>query len=209
MTTSTKIIHNAIVSLLLPAKVADLISYATRVVTTMTGNPTFPTPTPALAAVTAAIGALQAAETAALTRTKGAATVRNEKRAALVLLLKQLGAYIQTVADATPENGPSIIQSAGVAVRKTPTRAARVFNAVQGTVSGSAKITAVVAAHRASYEWEYSTDGGKTWVPVAGTLKSSTTVTGLPVGTTAQFRYRAITKAGEGDWSQAVALVVK
>jgi hypothetical protein len=209
MPTTSKIVRLALVALLLPTKVADLISYATRIVTEMTGNAFFPTPTPPLATLSSAIGDLQVAQAAAIARTAGAATTRNEKRAALVMLLRQLRAYVQVVADATPENGPSIIQSAGLAVRKTPTKAARAFAATQGAVSGSAKITAVVAARRASYEWQYSLDGGKTWIAVAGTLKASTTVTGLPVGTAAQFRYRAITKAGEGDWSQAVVLVVK
>jgi len=210
MTTSTiKIVHRARVSLKLPDKVADLIAYAIRVVDAVTGNPAFPTPAPALAVLTAAIVALQTAETAALKRTTGAATARNEKRAALVALLQQLQGYVQTTADATPENGASIIQSAGVGVRKTPVHAARAFSATQGLVSGSAKITAVVAARRASYEWQYSTDGGKTWVAAPGTLKATTTVPGLPVGTPVQFRCRALTKAGEGDWSQAIVLVVK
>jgi hypothetical protein len=58
----------------------------------------------------------------------------------------------------------------------------------QGSVSGTAKITAVSAGHRASYEWQYSVDGGKTWVTAPATMQA---------------------KAGEGDWSQAVALLVK
>jgi hypothetical protein len=189
--------------------VGDFIAYATRIVAAMTGNPLFPTPTPALAALTAAIVDLQNAQTAALARTNGAATTRDEKRAAVVVMLRQLRGYVQSIADATPENGASIIQSAGMAVRKTPVHAARVFGAKPGTVSGSAHLTTVVAARRASYEWQYSLDGGKTWIDVAGTLKASTTVTGLPAGTAAQFRSRAITKAGESDWSQAVVLVVK
>jgi hypothetical protein len=211
MPTSTiQIVHRALVSLLLPRKVADLIAFANRLVDAMTNNPAFPAPAPTLAVVTAAIAALQVAETAALARTKGAATARNEKRAALVVLLRQLvEGYVQTTADATPQNAASIIESAAVAVRKTPVHAARAFTAKQGSVSGSAKITAVVAARRASYEWQYSTDGGKTWLAAPGTLKATTTVPGLPVGTAVQFRYRALTKAGEGDWSQAVVLVVK
>ncbi|HEY3819959.1 MAG TPA: hypothetical protein VGL81_22495 [Polyangiaceae bacterium] len=205
----TKIVRSALVALMLPTKVADFITYATRVVTQMTGNVSFPTPTPPLATISAAIAELQTAETAALARTKGATTTRNEKRAALAMLLKQLAGYVQSIANATPENGPSLIQSAGIAVRKTPTHAARAFLAKPGPVSGSAKITAVVAARRSSYEWQSSVDGGKTWVAAPTTLKASTTITGLPVGTAVQFRYRAITKAGEGDWSQAIVLVVK
>jgi hypothetical protein len=57
--------------------------------------------------VTEAITELQTAETAALARTKGAVTVRNEKRAALVTLLQRLRGQIQTVADASPETSAS------------------------------------------------------------------------------------------------------
>ena len=209
MSVPTKIVHRPRVSLALPRRVSDLISFVTRVVADMTNNPSFPSPTPTLASITGALTALQMAQSAALARTAGAATTRNEKRDALVALLQQLQGYIQTVADATPENGASTIQSAGVAVRKIPTHVARTFLAVQGAVSGSVKVTAAVAARRAAYDWEYSVDGGKTWVPTPTTLQAKTTVTGLPAGTMVQFRYRAATKTGEGDWSQPTSLMVK
>ncbi len=50
---------------------------------------------------------------------------------------------------------------------------------------------------------------GKTWVIAPGTLQAKTTVTGLTPGATVQFRSRALTKSGEGDWSQTVQLIVK
>ena len=175
----------------------------------MSNNPAFPTPQPALSVISAAVSDLQAAETVALTRVKGSAAARNDKRAVLKSLLEQVRGYVQMVADATPENGATIIQSAGLAVRKLPTHAARSFTAKQGAVSGTAKVYAVSAARRASYEWQYSTDGGKTWLSAPVTLQAKATFTGLAAGSTAMFRYRAVTKAGEGDWSQPVALLVK
>jgi hypothetical protein len=122
----------------------------------MTTNPSFPSPTPTLAAVQAAITALQGAQVAALARTKGTIAVRNEKRWALVVLLDQLRGCVQSVADANPE-----------------------------------------------------ADGGKTWTPLPVTLQAKTTRTGLAVASIPQFRYRAVTKGGEGDWSQPVSVVVK
>ena len=124
-------------------------------------------------------------------------------------LLQLLRAYIQGMADAAAENAPSIIQSAGVAVRKTPVRAPRVFDAQPGALSGTAKLVAAAAARRASYDWEYSTDGGKTWVALPGTLQAKTTVTGLTPGSTAQFRYCSVTLTGQGNWSAPVSLLVK
>jgi hypothetical protein len=141
---------------------------------------------------------------------KGAATVRNDKRAAVVVLLQQLRAYVQNIADATPESGASIIESSGLAVRKSITRGKQQFAAKQGSLSGSAVVTAVSAGPRSSYEWQYSVDGGKTWVDAPSTTQGKTTVHGLPTATAVLFRYLAVTpKGGQGDWSAPLTLVVK
>jgi len=201
--------HKPIAVLILPRTVPALVTYAQSIVTAMTGNPSFPSPVPPLATVSGATAALHDAESATLTRTKGAVQARNDKRAALVTLLKQLLGYIQTVADADVETAATVIRGAGIAVKKTPVPKQRVFAAEQGAISGSAKLLAPSAGRRASYEWQYSTDGGKTWVIAPATLQAKTTVAGLTPGATVQFRYRPVTKTGEGNWSQTVQLIVK
>jgi hypothetical protein len=206
--TTTKTDHRSIVSLKLPTRIQALITYGGGIVKALTGNPSFPTLVPMLVTLTAAIAELQTAETAALARTKGAVITRDEKRTALVQLLQQLKGPIQAAADANLENGASIIASAGVEVKKTMVRSPRVFGAKPGAVTGTAKLFTASAGHRASYEWEYSTDGGKTWVTTPVTLQAKTTVLGLTAGTTVQFRNRPVTKAGEGNWTQPVTLVV-
>jgi hypothetical protein len=206
---SSKSVHRSLAILKLPKVVAQIITFAQSVVTAMTNNQKFPSPSPALALVTAAIAALAAAEALAITRAKGAATARNDKKAALVALLQQLRTYVQTVADSDAENSANIIQSAGFAVKKTTVRKPRTFTVVQGAVSGSAKVVCPTAGHRASYDWEYSTDGGKTWIPLPSSLQAKTSITGLAQGSTVEVRYRAVTKAGVADWSQAVSLFIK
>jgi len=208
MAATTKAAHRITISLSLPRRVPALIVYSQGVLEHMTGNATFPTPNPPLTALSTAITALQSTETAALARTKGAVASRNEKRTALVGVLQQLRSYVQTTADADPANAMSIIEGAGMAVRKTPTHRARAFVAKQGPVSGVATVVAQVTARRASYDWQYSTDGGKTWVALPSTLQAKTTVSGLTPGSTVQFKYRALTKTGEGDWSQPVSLMM-
>ena len=194
-----KSIHRATVSLNVPKKIADVILYTNNVVQKITNNPNFPTPNPTVAALTAALNELHAAETAALSRTKGTATVRNDKLAVVVSLLQQLGGQVQSVADATPENGAAIIESAGLSVRKITPHGKRAFAAKQGPLGGSAIVTAATAAPRASYEWQYSIDGGKTWVSAPATTQGKTMIVGLPAGTTVQFRYLAVTpKGGQG-----------
>lgn len=209
MTTTAKTTPHSIVTLNLPVSVPALIAYIRSVVTRMTANPSFPNPTPPLATVTQAVDDLQTAENAAQARTKGAATTRNDKRAALLLLMHDLRSYIQVTANASADNGAAIIESAGVAVRKTPVRRPRAFTAKPGAVSGTAKVVAVSAGQRASYEWQYSIDGGKTWVMAPVTLQAKTTIAGLLPGATVLFKSRAVTKTGEGDWSQLASLVVQ
>jgi hypothetical protein len=209
MATTTQSTHRAVAVLNLPKRMPALITYAQGIATALTNNAFFPNPTPTPAAINAAIAQLQTAETAALSRVKGAVTVRNDKRVALVALLQELKGNVQTTADANVENGAAIIESAAISVKKTSVRKPRVFTAEQAEVSGSAKLFAVSAGARSSYEWEYSADGGKTWVTAPVTLQASTTVPGLTPGSTVQFRYRPVTKAGEGNWSQTVSLILK
>jgi hypothetical protein len=205
---NNKKVHRSIAVLKLPEMISLLITYVQGILKAMTGNPTFPTPNPPLTAVSGAVNALQAAETDALTRATGTVATRNEKRATLVMLLELLRGYVQSVADATPENAISIIESSGFALRKTTVRPPRVFAAKAATLSGSVKLTAPLAGRRAAYRWQYSTDGGKTWVDASETLQAKTTVTGLPVGTTVQFRYRSVIKGGASDWSAPLSMVV-
>ena len=80
MTTSINSVRGTVASLKLPVTVPALITYAQGILKGMTGNTAFPTPSPSMATVTAAINDLQAAKTAALARTKGAVATRNEKR---------------------------------------------------------------------------------------------------------------------------------
>jgi hypothetical protein len=209
MTTPAQSARRSIAALNLTQKVPPLITQAQSIVKAMTNNPTFPSPTPPLATVTDAINELQVAETATLSRTKGAATLRDETRNALVKQLQRLKNYVQSTADDRIETSASIIQGAGIAVKKIAVRPPRVFAAKPGAVSGSVALITQPAARRASYEWQYSTDAGKTWLAASSTLKTTTTISGLTPGATVFFRYRSVTKVGEGDWSQPSSLIVQ
>lgn len=208
--TTSKSIHRSLAILKLPRPVPAFITFAQSVVTAMTNNTNFSSPTPPLSTITAAITALQSAEAGALSRLKGAVTARNDKKAALVALLQSLRTYVQNTADADADNSAAIIQSAGLPVKKVPAHKTRVFVAEQGPLTGSVKIVAPSAGPRSCYDWQYSSDGGKTWVDAPSTTQAKTTLENLTAGTTVLFRYRAVTpKGGQGDWAQPVALLVK
>lgn len=201
--------NRIIAALHLPDSVPALISAARAVIARLAGNAAFPSPSPTLALVTGAIDDLEVAQATTHSRLRGAVTVRNEKRTQVITYLYELKAYVQHVADAgDPGEAAALIESAGMAVRKSATRPPRAFAARHGRVSGSIDLVTRAAAHRASYEWESSADGGRTWVLLPVTMQAKTTVTGLAPGSTACFRYRPVTKDGEGDWSDPVSIVV-
>ena len=169
---------------------------------------TFPTPNPPLTQLTNDINAFDAAQTLALSRAKGAAQTRNAKMAIVATDLNVLRAYVQQVADADSSNALSIAHAAGMDLRKTATKNKNDLNAKPGKVSGSLTITARVAGVRASHDWEYSTDGGKTWTAWPSSLQAKTTLTGLTPLSTVIVRHRAVTKVGPQDWGAPISVVV-
>ena len=202
--------HRSIVVLKLPIPVPAMINVVKAILAALTNNASFPNPDPPLPVVNAALTDLEFAEAAALKRAKGAAGNRNQKRAALIALLQALKGYVQKTADsADPTKAGTLIVSAGMEVKKVPIRAKRSFSIKQGAVSGSIKVVTVSAGHRASYEWETSTDGGKTWQLAPPTLQARTAFTGLAPGSTITVRYRAVIKAGPGDWVEPISFLVK
>jgi len=203
------VIHRVIAALLLPTQVADELKYGEAVLAGVTNNPSFPTPNAVITAYSDALTKYGAAATAAQTRAKGTVPARNAARVVFISALHALKALVQQVADATPEQAETIITSAALAVKKTAIRQKQTSAVKYGATSGSVELIAKAAAPRASYEWQFSIDGGKTWVQVPNTLKARTTIIGLPVATMVEFRYRATTTAGMGDWSQPISILVK
>ncbi len=204
----TKSMHRVEVSLDLPTKVPELVGYGKRVVLCMTDNPWFPSPMPSLADVAAAVDDLESAQVTSLTRSRGTAEVRDDKVKVLVSLLKRLKAYVQGVADDNPENAGSIIESAGMNIKKKGSYAKPPFAVKPGRVKGAVRLESRSAGDRASYQWAWSVDGGKTW-QFRKTTQASTGIDGLPSGTTCLFRHRVTTvEGGEGDWSEAMEFLV-
>jgi hypothetical protein len=209
MVTTTNNASRPMAVLKLPKnQVPFLITYARSILQAMTNNPAFSSPIPPVAALEAAIVALANAEAATLTGLKGTVAERDQKRMELKMLLEQLCSYVQATADADPDRGASIIESAGMAVKNKAGPAPRAFAAKRGPVSGSVLLIAPKAGNRAAYEWQDSTDGMKTWVSLPVTVQATTTVHGLSPGSTVYFRYRTVTKDGASDWSDPVSKIV-
>jgi hypothetical protein len=200
----TKSMHRIEVSLDLPTRVPDIVGYARMIVLRMTESPWFPSPMPSLAEVAAAVEDLGSAQVATLTGTRGTTELRDERLEVLVSLLKRLKAYVQGVADDNPENAGSIIESAGMNVKKKGSYAKPDFVVKPGRVHGSVRLEVRSAGDTAAYEWAWSTDGGKSWQSRT-TTQTRTDIDGLPSGVACLFRHRVTTpKEGTGNWSDVV-----
>jgi hypothetical protein len=175
----------------------------------MDGNPHFPSPKPSLAAVASAVAALDEAQTASLSRTRGTAQLRDEQKTALLPLVGELRAYVQSVADGNPDSAAAIIESAGMSVKRPAVQSKAPFAVKQGGRAGSVALAVRSAGDRAIYGWQWSTDGGVTWLDAPQTLQAKTEIAGLPLGKTCWFRVRVVTTDGPQNCSEPLSILVR
>jgi hypothetical protein len=183
--------------------------FAKSVATAMTDNPWFPSPTPTLAVFEADIAALAEAEASVLTRTKGTKEFRDHKLRVVCADLGHLKAYVQYVADQSPEPESAlvIIASAGMSVKRIGRAMRGELEVRRGDLSGTVRVIAKCAGDRAAYTFEYASEGGP-WTISPPRLQSKLTISGLTVGVVHSFRVRVLTKDGMGSYSQVVSLLV-
>jgi hypothetical protein len=198
---------NLLVALNRKRLVNDTLVFAQSVANALTDNPWFPSTTPTLSVFASDIAELAAAQATALTRAIGTRAARDEKLRIVLSDLNHLKACVQLVADENPEVAATIIESAGMSVKRVGHCTRGEIEARQGNVSGSARVIAKRAGDRAGYEFQYSTDA-KTWIDAPTTLRSKITLLGLTRGLVYSFRVRVVSKDGPGSYSQVVSLLV-
>lgn len=186
--------HRVLASLKLPSSAPALIIRASEIVAAMKGNAWFPKPNPPLAKVQTAIDALSKAAADALSNTVGLATRRNDAQKKLSDLLHRLKAYVQGVANDNAEHAVAIIESAAMYVVGRKVLAKPLLQVLPAGVSGSVRLVARAVAKEASYLWEKSEDGGKTWIRIRRTAQAKTQVKDLVPGKRYGFRFQAATR---------------
>jgi hypothetical protein len=198
------------------ATIPALLAGARTITTAMAAETaTFPSPNPLLAIVLGQINTLDTAQQAVVSGLRGAATSRrNTARDLLWSSLLSLKLYVQTTADPSMEHSFTIIKSSGFTVRAPPSRSKPVLGAKLTVTSGEVRLRANVkvltagSSQRATYNWQYSVDGGHTWVSVISTPVATTTIGGLPAGSICSFRVSVTLKQTMQPWSQVVTIPV-
>jgi len=192
----------------LPRPVADFIIRVSAIHDAFaTSSKTYPSPPVTMPVFASHIATLTTAETAVKTRAAGTVADRDAARKAVVIDVGLLQGYAQQAVNADPANADALAQDAGMTVRKS-TRPAKPPLAAKPASTGAVHLVAKAIKGGKSNEWQYSADGGKTWVSVPSSTQAKTSITGLQVGALVSFRHRAVTKAGPQDWSQVISATV-
>lgn len=199
----------AILNMVKLRKINDLIFKSKAIVQDIGNNATiFPTPNPPLATITGHITGLEGAQTNVTSKMPGAVENRKPKYDALMADLRGIVLYVQGLADAaaTPDLAVSIIAAAGLDIKNGGSISKPILAASYDKSTGKITLTAKAIGKRASYNWQYATDGGTVWTDLPSTLQAKTVIAGLLLSNKLVFRVMPVTKEGANNWSDAVCI---
>jgi hypothetical protein len=157
-------------------------------------------------------GLLDGAEAKAANKGRAEIKARNAQWRVLQKSLRAFVAGVQGLCDAAPDadHAKAIAAQAGLDAKVVPVR---ITPELRGKALGNGAVRLfarrpVPKRNGAFYEWVMSTDGGKTWTPMATTNTVKTQALGLTPGATVSFRYRTTLKNATSEWSQTIAVLV-
>jgi hypothetical protein len=190
-------------------KIGDFINKALLILKSMTGNSWLPNPPVTMLTFNNDIVNLQTAQTAALSKTKGAVQNRNDMKAIVLSDLHQLLAYVQYVANLNPKNAETIIESSGFDIKLASTRnkQAIAIKPKKGE-SGTMVVTVKKIDGTVANLWQSSTNGGATWVSLTATAKGTIEISGLTPGTTLMAKHMPVLRKGAGTWITSAPVTV-
>ena len=187
-----------------------LATGVTTIVTSMTNNDNYPTPSPALTLITTANSAFIAAIAAAADRGKQAISDKDAKRAALVSLMRQLANYVQGAC----QSDMTKLLSSGFPVQK-PDRSPASIPATPVTpkvlqgLTGQAVMSTKAVDFTYIYNWRVAlASKPDDFVQHGQSTAARTAFDGLTPGQAYIFQCNAVGTAGTSDWSNAGSLMV-
>ena len=190
--------------------VSDALVSVGNIITNMTGNANFTSPTPPIATITTQRDELQEAAEIAKTGNKQERAAVKPKLRILKSSVKQLAGYVETIANANPETAEEVALSSGFPIKRLTPRGKRVFTAENTAIAGTVKVYTGTVKKAIAYEFDYTQtpETDTSWIPTETKASATRIVPGLTSGKTYYFRYRVIFRSGPGDWSDNITLVV-
>jgi hypothetical protein len=196
-----------VIALLLPSNVAALIIFGRQVWAAIAANAAyFATPSPTVAAATANLDALEQAEALVPHGGPPAVAARNLKQAAVETDLKTFKAYLLGLCMLSPALAEAMIVASCLRQGRTTPRSKPLLAAKLGAAPHQIVLRAKAVAKRGvAYLWQYSIDGGATWVNIGTSTEANTIFTGATPKTAYLFRYQATIKQTTSAPSQPIS----
>lgn len=172
----------------------------------MTGNASFPNPTPSLADLTVATEDLATAASIAAGGDREAILVRDQKKLVVANMLRTLGAYVTVEGD----GDGAILASSGFELQNLPEPQAPLeapldFISERGKHSGQINLTWKLVKGALSYVIHVTTgnpnDPQAVWTTAGITTKVKTSFDNMELGSFYAHRVRAIGRNSESPWS--------
>lgn len=195
------------VSFLLKDNDAALFNRVNGIVTAMTDNTSYPSPTPTLADVGAANDDFAAAMANAVDGGLTLTAIKNQKRAALVALMRQLAIYVQ----ANCADDLAVLLSSGFPAQKPQRQPVGVLQppanltVTYGPRTGELRAKASPVAGAAVYNWQLTSAANPGVVLQTGqSTAANYTFTGLTPGQVYNTVVNVVGAAGPSSWSEPV-----
>jgi len=189
---------------------------ATAVHDGLEADPTlFTNPIPSLAVLANRLSLFsKAQQTAVTTHAKADYLDRNAKAISLLTGLESERAYVQELADTHPADAEIIIAKGGMVVAQVSSYHKPLLRMRQQKPGWPVEVLAHVAMLTENtvgavfFNWQYTSDGGATWITLPPTTRGRTEVDGLTPLSTYGFRVAVTDAKGTGIWGQMVTFVV-
>ena len=194
--------------------VTEKIAKGRQIVTAMTNNASFPTPTPPLTEVTMALDELsqafalvQAAKSEVTTRV----VTQDNAGTKVDQVLTQLASYVESVAG----RNDTLITSAGMETKSSPSSPTlpsvpQALSASAGEHEGEINLVWKAVPNARSYTIESSQDPATvaSWTHVGIATSASKLIANLTSGKRYWFRVAAVSAGGQSGWSEHATKVV-
>lgn len=188
----------------------DLVSRASSIQTSMTGNTNFPNPPADLTALKTAIDTFSALIAEALDGSKKVIAQKHKQRLVITKMLKLLGRYVEV----TSNGDMAIFQTSGfqaAAPKTTPVPLTEKIRKVEhGPNSGQITVWLKGVAKASSYEVRYAVANATApvWNSVpASSVKQPLILSGLTPATTYLLQARALVKGTFTDFSDSISFI--
>jgi hypothetical protein len=189
---------------------ADVVSRATSIQTSMTGNANFPNPPADLTALKTAIDTFSALIAESLDGSKKVIAQKNKQRHVVTKMLKLLGRYVEV----TSNGDMAIFQTSGFQAAAAKTMPAPLTEKIRkvehGPNSGQITVWLKAVAKASSYELRYAVANAAApvWASVpASSTKQPLVLSGLTPTTTYLLQARALVKGTFTDYSDSISFI--